>query len=201
MGLSIFYSGKLLNVQHIPSLTTELLDICDHLKWQCDEYRPTARNPIQGMWFAPPGADRIWMTFLPSGVVAEPERNLSNEGIDVWMKSGWKDNLMNPRTQFASPEAHMQLMRILKHISQKYFQHFHLVDESEYWETGNEEKCRDWFVMFDAWMCNMSSDLGQLDGRGYETGETFQRRVEDLLHHGKSIEDILNVMGNPYRNG
>ena len=199
MGLSIFYSGKLRNVQQIPSLTMELLDLCGHLNWRCDEYQPTTRNPIQGMWFAPPGADRIWMTVLPSGVLAEPEHNLTQKGIEVWMKSSWKDNLMNPRTQYAGPEAHMKMIGILKHVSQKYFEKFHLVDESEFWETGNTEKCKDWFVMFEAWMSNMSSDLGKLDGRGYESGEHFQERVEDLLRNGKSIDDILNVMGSPYR--
>jgi len=199
MGLSIFYSGKLRNVQQIPSLTMELLDLCDHLTWRCDEYYPTTRNPIQGIWFAPPGTDRIWMTFLPSGVLAEPEHNLSKEGIDVWMKSSWKDNLMNPRTQYAGPEAHMQMIGILRHVRQKYFEKFHLGDESEFWETGNTEKCKDWFVMFEAWMRNMSSDLGKLDGRGYESGETFSSRVEDLLRSGKSVSDILKVMGSPYR--
>ncbi len=200
MGLSIFYSGMLRNVQQIPSLTAELLDICDHLNWRCDEYCPTTSNPIQGMWFAPPGADRIWMTSLHSGVLAEPELNLTKEGIDAWMKSSWKDNRMNPCTQFAGPEAHMQLIGILKHISQKYFQHFQLVDESEYWESGNAEKCRDWFAMFGVWMDNMSADLGKLDGRGYESGENIQERVERLLRNGKSFDDILKVMGDPYRN-
>ena len=199
MGLSIFYSGKLRYVQQAPSLSMELLAICDDLKWRCDEYHPTTSNPLEGMWFAPPGADRIWMTFLPSGVLAEPEHNLTQKGIEVWMKSSWKDNLMNPRTQYAGPEAHMKMIGILKHVSQKYFEKFHLVDESEFWETGNTEKCKDWFVMFEAWMSNMSSDLGKLDGRGYESGEHFQERVEDLLRNGKSIDDILNVMGSPYR--
>ena len=48
-------------------------------------------------------------------------------------------------------------------------------------------------------MKNMSVDLGALDGRGHETGENFQSRVEDLLNGGKSMMDILNVMGDPYR--
>jgi|GEM_PF-1540568 len=199
MGLSIFYSGLLRNVKQIPSLTMELLDICDDLKWPCDEFSPTTINPIQGMWFAPPGADRIWMTFLPSGVLAEPEYNLNEEGIEVWMNSDWKDNQMNPRTQFAGPDAHMQVIKILKYVSQKYFHHFHLLDESEYWESGNAEKCKDWFAMFSVWMNNMSADLGKIDGRGYESGESIQGRVDELLNNGRSIDDILKVMGNPYR--
>jgi hypothetical protein len=124
MGLSIFYSGKLRNVQEIPLITNELLDICDLLKWRCDEFHPTSENPLHGMWFAPLGCDPIWMTFLPSGVLAEPEYNMSKEGVDAWLESDWKDNLMNPRTQFAGPEAHMKLINLLRHITQKYFQHF-----------------------------------------------------------------------------
>ena len=199
MGLSIFYSGMLRDVREVLALTLDLLDICDQLKWQCDEYCPTIKNPLQGIWFSPPNADKIWMTFLPSGVLAEPELNLNDEGIEVWLKSDWKENRMNPRMQYAGPDAHMQMIKILKYVSQKYFQDFYLLDESEYWETGNEEKCRDWFVMFSVWMNNMSEDLGKLDGRGHETGEKIQERIEELLRNGKSIDDVLKVMGDPYR--
>ena len=200
MGLSIFYSVKLHDAQQIHAITTELLDICDQHKWPCDEFTPTEINPLQGMWFAPPGSQKIWMTFLSSGVLAEPELKMHPEDFKRWMNSSWRDNLMNPIVQYAGPDAHMQMISMMKYIRPKYFKHFHFVDESEYWETGNEDKCRDWFVMFAAWMDNMSEDLGKLDGRGNEGGDSYHARLWELLQNGTSPMKIMNALGDPYRN-
>lgn len=198
MGLTIFYSGRLRHAQQIPAITTELLDLCDQLKWPCDEFHPLLRVPLQGMWFSPPDADKIWMTFLPSGVLSEPEYMESEEGLRAWINSRWKDNLMECRMQYAGPDAHIDMVRLMKYISQKYFSHFHLTDESEYWETGNEEKCRDWFTMFGVWMDQMSADLGTLDGRGHEGGTSLQERYYDLMSQGK-FDEVMKAMKNPYR--
>jgi hypothetical protein len=200
MGLSIFYSGKLQDAKQIPALTTELLDICDQYKWPCNEFLATDIDPLNGMWFAPPRSEKIWMTFLPTGVLAEPEGRMHPKDFARWMISGHEENLMNPIVQFAGPDAHMQMIRMLKYVFNKYFQDFHFVDESEYWETGNEEKCCDWFVMFGAWMDTMSADLGKLDGRGHEGGETYHARLWDLLHNGTSPKKIMDTLGDPYRN-
>jgi len=198
MGLSIFYSGKLRNLQQLPELSAEIIDICSQLHWPYDYYTPTAKIPIRGIWFHPPGSDPIWMTFLSNGEVADPWTIAARDIPGAQIKMNERI-LINPATQYAGPEAHMTLIRLLRYVSKKYFLDFRLTDESEYWETGNAEKCKDWFAMFAVWMNNMSADLGKLDGRGYETGEHFAERMEDLWRNGKSIDDILKVMGNPYR--
>jgi len=200
MGLTIFYSGHLRDVQHISKLTEEVADICDNHHWQWDLFQPDAQFPLEGLWFCPPGAEAIWLTFLADGRLCDPQQ-IFLCGQESYFFTPPEKITVNSIVQFGGPEAHMSVMDMMRFIARKYFTSFRLVDESEYWESGNAEKCRDWFAMFDVWMNTMSYDLGKLDGRAYEDGRTYKARVESLLYSGKSISDLLKVMGNPYRKG
>jgi hypothetical protein len=198
MGLSIFYSGRIRNVKSLAVMKQEVQDICQGLQWVSNDFMYWPEIPLNGFQFHPPSCEPVWFTFREDGFLIDPVYYTYSPAYRK--KEPLADKfLLNTVTQYAGIEAHMALIKFLRYLSNKYFDAFHLVDESEYWETGNEEKCKDWFIMFEAWMQNMSSDLGKLDGRGYESGEHFQERVEDLIRNGKSIDDILNVMGDPYR--
>ncbi len=197
MGLTIFYSGSLRDVRQIPALVDEVCDICDDLHWRCEIVEPSEDIPISGVLFCPPGSEEIWLTFLPNGRMANPG--------SFFNIMGEKQNLsgsivLDSIVQYAGPDAHMRVIEFFKYLSPKYFRQFKVVDESEYWESGNAEKCRDWFVMFEAYSNNMSEDLGKLDRREYEGGETYQDRLKELFLQGISFEEIMKVMGDPYRN-
>ena len=196
MGLSIFYSGKLRDNYQLPLLSDEVCDICDGLHWRCEVFEPSNIFPLSGVMFGPPGAEEIWLTFLSNGCLASPINLYDIKGKRIKYA---KSIVVNSVVQYSGAEAHMQLIKMLRYLSKKYFGHFHLIDESEYWETNNPEKCRDWFVMFDCWMKNMSSDLGKLDGRGHEDGKTYQQRLEDLLLSGLGPDEYIKVMGDPFR--
>ncbi|MDQ3017210.1 MAG: hypothetical protein M3R25_10905 [Bacteroidota bacterium] len=197
MGLTIFYSGSIRDMQLIPALVNEVCDICDDLYWRCEIVEPSEDIPISGVLFCPPGSEEIWLTFLPNGRMARPESlfNIVGEKKNL---SG--SILLDSIVQWAGPDAHMQMIELLKYLSPKYFRRLKVTDESEYWETGNPEKCRDWFGMFEVWTKNMSEDLDMLDGRGYEGGQTYQQRLMDLFMKGVSFDEIIKVMGDPYRN-
>ncbi|HEX5111979.1 MAG TPA: hypothetical protein VFV79_03975 [Saprospiraceae bacterium] len=199
MGLSIFYSGTLGNANHLPVLIDEITDVCDALHWPWQYYMPSEQYPLEGMTFNPPGAQLIFMTFLKDGRLAEPYNLYSFKNNRFEVPDLKEEIIINPIIQYAGPEAHMQLISIMRHLSSKYFSKFKLIDESEFWETGNEQKCRDWFAMFSVWMDNMSDDLGKLDGRGYEGGQTYHSRLLDYLHSGGSPMKLLKVMGSPFR--
>lgn len=200
MGLSIFYSGTLRDVLQLPILIDELTDICDDLHWPWQFFDPSPKYPLNGIMFNPPGAQSIPMTFLKDGRIAEPYNLYNHRKSRFEIPGAHEDILLNPIIQYAGPDAHMRLMGIMRHLSKNYFKKFRLVDESEFWETGNEQKCRDWFVMFAAWMDNMSEDLGKLDGRGHEGGESYHARLWELLRSGTSPMKILDALGDPYRN-
>lgn len=196
MGLSIFYSGHLRDVSQIPALVDEVCDICDGLRWRCEIFEASIKYPLSGVVFCPPGSEEIWLTFLSDGCLANPS---SLYDITRTCLVPSKNIVVDSIVQYAGPEAHMQLIQMLRYLSNKYFRYLNVTDESEYWKTGNPEKCRDWFLMFDSWMNNMSEDLGKLDGRGHEAGHTYKHRVEDLIRNGVTFEQYLKVICNPYR--
>ena len=196
MGLTIFYSGRLKNVQQIPTLIDEVCDICDGLQWCCEIFEPSKHYPLSGVVFCPPGSEEIWLTFMSNGCLASPASLYDITGDPIPLSN---NIVVDSIVQYAGPEAHMELIKVLRYLSKKYFSRFSVTDESEYWKSGDPEKCRDWFLMFDSWMKNMSEDLGKLDGRGYEDGRTYQQRLEDLFHNGLTLEKYLKVMGDPYR--
>lgn len=199
MGLSIFYSGTLRNASQLPALIDEITDICDGLHWSWQFYHCSPEYPLQGITFNPPGAQLIYLTFLKDGRLAEPDHLYCNpmQKFEVPMTNN--EIILNPIIQYAGPDAHMQLIGMMRYMSLKYFANFRLIDESEYWETGNQQKCRDWFAMFNVWMDNMSADLGKIDGRGHEGGSSYHARLLELLQSGHSPWDVLKVMGSPYR--
>ena len=196
MGLSIFYSGHIRDVLLIPTLVDEVCDICDGLQWRCEIFEPCIKYPLSGVVFSPPGSEEIWLTFLANGCLASPGSLYDIVGNRMELS---KNILIDSIVQYAGPDALMQMIKMLRYLSNKYFRYLNVTDESEYWKTGDPEKCRDWFLMFDSWMKNMSQDLGKLDGRGYEDGQTYKQRLEDLFRSGVSLEQYLKVMGDPYR--
>ncbi|MEP6647079.1 MAG: hypothetical protein ABJC12_08310 [Saprospiraceae bacterium] len=199
MGLSIFYSGTLRDVAHLSALIDEVTDICDDLQWPWHVFQTTVELPLKGISFYPPGSQEVYLTFLPDGRLAEPNALFNLYSMSYELPVAGKDITLNPIIQDAGPEAHMRLIHLLRHLSVTYFPNFELTDESEFWETGDEQKCRDWFSMFEVWMDNMSADLGKIDARGYEGGRSYYNRLQEALMSGKSMDDIISVMVNPYK--
>ena len=196
MGLSIYYTGMLRREQ-LPLLISEVADICDDLYWPYQLIQPARDFPIEGLTFSMPGAEKMWLTFLDDGRMSSPEHIISKA---IAQRNGIPHDpamMLNTVVQYAGPDAHMRMIRMLRYISNKYFSAFQMIDESEYWESGNEEKCRDWFIMFNMWMNNMSTGLTKLDGRGHENGETYGLRLRELLRKGTPILKIIDAVGDP----
>ena len=196
MGLSIYYSGQLRDVSLIPAIVEEVIDICDGLQWRCEIFETSIKYPLSGVVFCPAGSEDIWLTFLSDGCLASPESLYDIIGNRLVLS---KDLLITSVVQFAGPDVHMRLIQMLRYLSNKYFRYLNMTDESEYWKTGDPERCRDWYLMFDSWMKNVSLDLGKLDGRGHEGGQTYQQRLEDLFRNGVTLERYLKGMGDPYK--
>src|SRR5688500_15529 len=118
MGLTIFYSGQLRNTRQIPALIEEVCDICDGLHWRCEIFEPSRDYPLSGVVFCPPGAEEIWLTFLSDGCLANPASLYDIVGTPIVLP---KNIVVDSIVQYAGPEAHMELIKILRYLSKKYF--------------------------------------------------------------------------------
>jgi len=68
-----------------------------------------------------------------------------------------------------------------------------LIDESEYWETGDEDLCCMIFDEYRIAMDEMAMKLSELDGRYDLAGDSVRRLLDELLRT-RGIEDILRVL-------
>jgi hypothetical protein len=147
MGLSIHYAGTLKEPNRLQEIVSEVADICDALHWAYDIVSPELHLPVTGIGFCPPGSEPVWLSFSANGSLINPYSYLC--GLDTPPTDA---DALEIVMQYAGAETHMRLINLLRYLSQKYFDVFTLTDDSEYWESGNADKCRDWFEMFGNWM-------------------------------------------------
>lgn len=176
MGLSIHYTGYILNKEMLDSLIEEVTDICKSLNWESHAF---GGNEIKGVCFAPEGSEPVFLTFNKNGQTLSPINILVKDiydGVD-------KDLIFttSTKTQYAGADAHIAIIKLLKHISKKYLKDFTLTDEGYYWETGNEKILYEQFEKYKNGMdtfCEILKDLPSVSG---ETPESLSDRLEKLL--------------------
>jgi hypothetical protein len=176
----------------LPQMEEEVADICDNLNWVCKPLHPYPEIPLKGFQFHPKGSEPVWLTFLNDGNLADPVFFVlkdqpcepPNPKNKYWL---------NTITQFAGMDAHIAMMNLLKYVSHKYFKVFELIDESDYWETGDLQICRYHFDEFGKSMDEMAHKLAALDGQYGLSGASVQKRIEDLLH-SRGLMEILKAL-------
>lgn len=192
MGLTIFYSGKIRDIALLPEMTEEVQDICDNLRWICQPMRPYPEIPLQGFQFHPPGSEPVWMTFQKDGLLADPVYHVLR--YTPFSRTLPHDEFsLSTVTQFAGMDAHMAMIKLLRYLSRRYFEYFKLIDESEYWETGDEALCNFHFVEFTRQMNEIAEKLSKLDGQQGLSGDSVLMRLDELLHT-RRIQDILKAL-------
>lgn len=124
-------------------------------------------DEIYGIDFTPKGSESVSLCFLSTGEMScimllalwgkhETESTFKTEtetfGNDgsydydtemITMDKAFYEKMLRTvsvKTQFAGPQTHAKIIHILRHISNKYITDFTLKDETEFWETGNEEE-------------------------------------------------------------
>lgn len=178
MGLSIHYSGFIRNNKLIDPLIEEVTDIAETLKWSP---QIISDEEIKGICFAPKGSEPVCLTFNPDGRLLSPVNIVVKDIYDGVRLE--KDLIFttSTNTQYAGPDAHIAIIKLLKHISAKYLKEFKLSDEGNYWETGDEKVLLDQFRKYNAALdivCEAIKDLPAIPG---ETAESLGDRLENIL--------------------
>lgn len=123
-------------------------------------------NSDYGILFSPPSCEPVSLVFDSEGKIYTPwlkeilNKHKSGEVKVITVKLNLDDDNPVPeiseesedfdpldmvysisvKTQFAGAESHVQLMELLRYLSEKYLTEFHIQDESDYWNTRNAEK-------------------------------------------------------------
>lgn len=155
MGITIHYKGKLKNPVLVYSLTDELKDISEIMKWDYsimdkDWDEPmtgellhhenmveiSGHLPLKGIRInLHPDCESLSILFDKDGCLQ------SVLGMVLHDKETKKSdsNYLFVKTQFAPPEIHISIIKLLKYLKNKFIPDLEVIDEGSYWDTEDEK--------------------------------------------------------------
>lgn len=200
MGLSIHYRGRIRDYAEIVTLVKEVEDVCIGLDWVCqvfetdksllkpgetaDRYCP---YDVKGVAITPPECEPVFLTFLPDGTLCSPVKLIfyDPEVNDLMIE------VVHTKTQFAGPEIHIALIKLLRYLTNKYFESFQLDDEGYYWETGDKQVLAGRFGTYNSLLGSLSAAMKNIETVPGESAESLADRVEKILKN-KFGEDTMS---------
>ena len=178
MGLSIHYSGYIRDKELIAPLIQEVRDIAETLDWSPQIIDD---KEIKGIGFAPEGSEPVFLTFNHNGRLLSPVNILVKDIYDDIRLEKEMIFTASTKTQYAGPDAHIAIIKLLKHISAKYLDEFKLYDEGNYWETGDENILLNQFKNYNAAIDSFRKAIEELPPVPGETAASLADRLESIL--------------------
>lgn len=165
MGITIFYRGTLRDVFQLPQLVSQIEMACGRLQWpyqliderilgtaeryrtidlETDDGIPTSTfeiylegvdDHLRGIIVGPPGCESLHLTFGRTGRLIDygplPPEDDKPGCYGLIMETLWT------KTQFSSPELHIQVCELLR-IVEPFMAVWEVIDEGNYWGQWDE---------------------------------------------------------------
>ena len=191
MGLSIHYKGNLRTKAALPLLIEEVKDIVEIYKWPYHVFetdfpvnhfgRKKIKTNLYGISFTPPECETVSLTFLSNGTL------IDYLSWVIYIKSQARDQSIlqggaSVKTQYAGAAIHKLLIHIMDHLSKKYFRHFEMMDEGEYWETRDEKRLDKNFALLTSLLNGMQTIFLENPISEGEPFEKYFRRLIGKIH-------------------
>ncbi|HRP56018.1 hypothetical protein [Agriterribacter sp.] len=178
MGLSIHYSGVLRDKKLLTLLTEEVSEISETLDWAP---RIIDDKELKGISFAPERSEPVFLTFDHNNRLLSPTNNFVKEIYDGVRFDKELLFTTSVKTQYAGPDAHIAVIKLLKYVSAKYLESFTLSDEGNYWETGDEKILYAQFKKYEDALDFVQKALQDLTAVPGETASSLAERIEKIL--------------------
>ena len=191
MGLSFHYSGRIRDYNQIDALVEEVKDLCKDLKWT---YNILDDDKIKGIIVGCKESEPLWFTFVPDGRTCNVINLQYTDPNDKYY------SLCAVKTQYAGPEVHMAMIKMLRYISDKYFSEIEVMDEGEYWETGDEENLRKIFARYTMIINAFTEKLETMERIPGESEESLVNRIEEMAKELGGEVEIIRVENPDYKN-
>jgi hypothetical protein len=202
VGITIHYKGNLQNVQMMPQFMEELIDISSTMKWPYyvldeDWSKPSTAHllttgeqsviagdlALKGISIdLHPACESLSLFFTAEGILASPMTVIMyNEG-EIAKSDMW--NFI--KTQFAPPDVHMSVVKLLKYLKKRYMPNLEVTDEGEFWDTEDKdllvEKIRFLEEKMDS-VCEILNEI-DLDNTKPLSAEELGELLEERLKRG-----------------
>jgi hypothetical protein len=132
---------------------------------------------VKGIAITPPECETAFLTFLPDGTLCSPVKLIFYDPSvnDLMIE------VVQTKTQYAGPEIHIALIKLLRYLAKRYFESFHLDDEGNYWETGDEQVLAGRFGTYHSLHGRLSAAMKNITPIPGESAESLADRMEEIL--------------------
>lgn len=176
MGLSIHYRGNIKNEKLIDPLIEEVKDICESLDWEYDVFDD---DTFKGISFAPNDCEPVFLTFNKIKQLSSPI--LYQYDIEP-------ATIISVKTQFAGTDAHIAIINLFRYLENLYFDNFHMDDEGNYWESGDEAALQLQFKKYNTFLNLVENTLKEMKEVPGETKESLVFRINAIIQ--KKMNDL-----------
>jgi hypothetical protein len=193
MGLSFHYRGSINKYSDIDPLVEEVEDICKSLRWDyhiLNNHEPFndaninntkfinySIEDLRGIIVCPENSESLSLTFLPNKNLCCPAKLVSNDPV----KNDLMIEVIHTKTQFAGPDTHIALMKLLKYLKEKYIHDLDVNDEGLYSGEWNKEALLDQFAKYDGVLDMVTKALSGFKSKPGEDIHSLTARLEEIL--------------------
>jgi len=157
--VKIRYRGKLSNPNTVYHLISETEDICKSNGWTYKVWEESweepstlslggpggglsfeGHAPLKGISFSMGKSESIWLTFTPDGIL----QSLFTLVNPVFFLNDPDFPWQRVKTGYDGAKSHIALCKLFRYLSDKYFEVFEVLDETEYWGKQNDAELTEW---------------------------------------------------------
>ncbi|MCE2962157.1 MAG: hypothetical protein ACK5UE_11600 [Chitinophagales bacterium] len=183
MGITIYYSGKILEKNRIDDFVNELCDICQTMNWEFDTFTFENMKFFEGVSLRLPFCETLHFCFDSMGRLIQPmliEKQIST--------NKYPDSAYNLfcKTQYGGAEAHKIIIKLIQYLTLKYELEIEVADETNYWNSNDES---DLVQKFDKMNFIIDGFKNAINGEKNEFSELSNRLLVELEKFKKKLDD------------
>jgi hypothetical protein len=88
---------------------------------------------------------------------------------------------ISTKTQFAGVDTHIKVIELMRHFNKKYLSNFTMIDETDYWETGDKAMVEEKVSFLGSKINAFASGLENTKMKEGESLENFIRRIAEAM--------------------
>ena len=194
MGVTLHYKGILKSPSLIEDITNELIDISEAKGWGYKVIKPSSKLEsnsdsglrLSGVLVNPINSEPISMTFLENGRLVSPMLSVfPPDDIKRFLEDD--DYFAFTKTQHAGIETHIEIVKLFKYLSGKYFDTWECKDDSEYYQTGDAEKLEETMGYIDKAMTALDDAFSE---HGDSLNKDNPQEMIDFISSVLGVDDI-----------